>query len=87
MTNPFAGRASSLQGPPTDIQPVTPDDSANLPKVAIGLYVETGGTLAILTVAGQERSIEVPDFTIVPIGVRRVLATGTTADGIHALVL
>lgn len=87
MTNPFARRASSLHGPAADIQPVTPDDSADLPVVAIGLYVETGGTLLIVTVAGQQRTVELPYFTIFPVGVRRVAATGTTASGIHALVL
>ena len=87
MNNPFARRASSLQGPAADLQPVTPDDSADLPKVAIGLYVEAGGTLAIVTIAGEQRVVEVPDFTILPVGVQRVAASGTTASGIHALVL
>lgn len=87
MNNPFAKRASSLQGPASDIQPVTPNDSTDLPGVAIALYVETGGALAIVTVAGQERTVELPDFALLPVGVRRVAATGTTASGIHALVL
>ncbi len=87
MTNPFAGRTASLQGPATDIQPVTPDDSADLPNVALALYVENGGTVSIVTVKGESRAIELPDFAILPVGVRRVAATGTTASGIHAMVL
>lgn len=87
MTNAFSNRAASLQGPATDLQPVTPNDGADLPDVAIALYVETGGTLSIVTVAGQQRTIELPDFAILPVGIRRVAATGTTASGIHALVL
>ncbi len=87
MINPFENRAVSLQGPATDIHPVTPDDSANLQAVAIALYVQTGGTVSFETVAGGERQLEVPDFSILPVGVRRVNATGTTASGIHALVL
>lgn len=87
MTDPFASRAASLAGPARDIQPVTPDDAAELPEVALALYVETGGTLSITTVSQQMRELSVPDFTILPVGVRRVHATGTTAAGIHALVL
>lgn len=85
--NPFAHRARSIHGPATDALPVTPDDATDLPMVAIALYVETGGTLVIDTVAGETRTIAVADFSILPLGTRRVRATGTTASGIHALVL
>lgn len=87
MTNPFDDRALSLNGPATDIQPVTPSDSADLAAVAVALYVETAGTLSIVTVAGGTRTVAVTDHAILPVGVRRVNATGTTAQGIHALVL
>jgi hypothetical protein len=76
-----------MSGPATDALPVTPDDSADLVHVAIALYVVTGGTLVVDTVAGETRSIDVADFSILPLGTRRVRATGTTATGIHALVL
>ena len=85
--NPFKDRALSLSGPVTDALPVNPDDINDLPHVAVGLYAETGGTLSIITVVGETRTIAVADFSILPIGVRRVRATGTTAIGIHALVL
>lgn len=87
MTNPFENRVSSLSGPARDLLPVTPNDSVDLAEVAVGLYVETGGTLSIVTVAGGTRSVSVPDFSVLPVGVTRVRATGTTATGIHALVL
>ncbi|AHM03754.1 hypothetical protein roselon_01366 [Roseibacterium elongatum DSM 19469] len=85
--NPFQNRAPQLSGPATDALPVTPDDGADLSRVAIGLYVETGGSLSVVTVNGQTRSLSVADFSILPLGVRRVRATGTTASGIHAMVL
>ncbi len=85
--NPFATRSLSTSGPATDAQPVTPDDAADLPMVAIALYVETGGTIVVDTVAGQTRTIGVADFSVLPLGVRRVRATGTTATGVHAMVL
>jgi hypothetical protein len=85
--NPFAHRARSVSGPATDALPVAPDDANNLPMVAIGLYVETGGTVVVDTVAGETRTISVTDFSILPLGIQRVRADGTTATGIHALVL
>jgi len=85
--NPFKNRSHALSGPATDAFPVTPDDATDLPHVAIGLYVETGGTVSITSAAGGARQIVVADFSILPIGTRRVHATGTTATGIHALVL
>lgn len=85
--NPFAQRARSVSGPATDALPVTPDDTNDFPMVAIGLYIETGGTVVLDTVAGETRSISVADFSILPLGVCRVRDTGTTATGIHALVL
>ncbi len=86
-TNPFTNRVSSLSGPARDVAPVTPSDTTDLSEVAIGLYVETGGTLAITTVRGETRTVQVADFSILPVGVTRVHATGTAASGIHALVL
>ena len=86
--NPFANnRARSISGPATDALPVVPDDGADLAEVAVALYVETGGTLVLDSVAGATRTIAVADFSILPLGTVRVRATGTTATGIHALVL
>ena len=84
MSNPFSNRVSALSGPARDIAPVVPNDGADLGFTAVGLYVETGGTLTLVTVSGGTRSFSVPDFSIVPIGVSQVLETGTSAAGIHA---
>lgn len=87
MSNPFENRVSSLSGPATDIVPVVPNDGAELSEVAIALYVEIGGTVSVVTVRGNTRSIVVSDQSILPVGVRQVNATGTTATGIHAMVI
>jgi len=87
LSNPFENRVSSLSGPATDISPITPDDVVDFPEVAIALYVETGGILSILTERENIRSVAVSDQSILPVGVRRVNATGTTASGIHAMVI
>jgi len=87
MTNPFSNRSLSLSGPATDIVPVIPDDAVALSDVAIALYVEQGGAINLVSVGGEARNVQVSDFAILPVGVRQVMATGTTASGIHALVL
>ena len=87
MTNPFENRTSALSGPATDIILVTTDDVTEMNEVAVALYVETGGALSVLTARGGTRSINVTDNSILPVGIRRVNATGTTASGIHAMVI
>ena len=67
--------------------PVVPDDATDMAEVAVALYVEVGGNLSVLTSRGQPRTINVTDHSILPVGIRRVNATGTTANGIHAMVI
>jgi hypothetical protein len=87
MSNPFASRSASIAGPATDILPVTPSDATDLAHVAIALYVETAGAVSFVSVAGEVRTVALAAYSILPVGVRRVRATGTTATGIHAMVL
>ncbi|MDV4166759.1 hypothetical protein [Rhodovulum sp. FJ3] len=87
MIDPFNNRATSLSGPARDILPVTPSDTTDLSAVAVALYVETGGTVSFVAASGDTRTVTVGDFYILPVGARRVLATGTTASGIHALMV
>ncbi len=87
MTNPFENRAHSLSGPATDIQPVTPNDGVNLPFFALALYIEVAGAVSFVSIAGQTRTVNVAANSILPVGAMRVRATGTTATGIHALVI
>ena len=87
MSNPFSTRTASLSGPGRDYAPVTPNDSVDLPDMAIALYVETGGAVAFVSASGANRVVTVPDFGWLLCGVSRVLATGTTAAGIHAVTV
>ncbi len=88
MANPFNGRAVSITGPATDIVPITPSDTTDLNDVAIALYVENGGVVVFDSAAvGATRTVTVSDGMILPVGVRRIRATGTTATGVHALVI
>lgn len=86
MTNPFEARSADLSGPANDILPVTPSDVTDLPLVAVALYVERGGAVSLVTERGQTRLVQMTDNSILPVGLRRVNATGTTASGLHALV-
>jgi hypothetical protein len=88
MANPFSGRAVPISGPATDLIPVTPDDAADLPATAVALYAEGAGAVVIDTVSGDgPRTVSVAANMLLPVGVRRVRATGTTATGLHALVV
>lgn len=66
---------------------MTPDDVTDLPMVTIALYVESGCTVVIDTVAGEIRTLALADYSILPASTRRLREKGTTASGIHSLVL
>lgn len=69
---------------------VTPNDGADLPSTAFGLYIGTGGTLKVdCGHVGSDGERVTVSFAAVaagflPLRVRRVWATGTTATGIVA---
>jgi hypothetical protein len=87
MTDPFKNRVPNLNGPAMDLLPVTPSDSVDLPRVALALYVETGGVVSFESYLGQTRTVALADNSMLPVGTLRVNATGTTASGIHAFVV
>ena len=87
MADPFENQAVPLSGPATDIVAVTPDDATDLADVAIGLYVGTGGDVAIDTWQGSTVTVPVASWQILPVAVTRVRATGTTASQIFALTI
>ncbi len=88
--NPFANDRPGLNGFVYDLAPVVPDDATdniNGGDTAVGLYVETGGAVVITTASGDVRTVQVGDFSTLIVGVRRVHATGTTATGVHGLMV
>ena len=91
MANPFIyENAPDLSGLVKDMIEVTPNDSTDnvgTGNIAIGLYIETGGTVVFLNKDDNERTVIVPDFHPITCSVKRVKSTGTTASGIHALVV
>jgi hypothetical protein len=90
MANPFEGVSGQLNGSVYDMVPVTPaDGSDNLGtgNIAIGLYVTGEGNVTFHNKDGVSRTVTVPDNFYLICSIKRVLSTGTTATGIHALVL
>lgn len=86
--NPFKTRMVPLSGPAVDCVPVALDNDADLPTIAASLYVGgTAGNVHCVTVAGEERTIPVAAFSILPVGVLKVFETGTTATELFALVV
>jgi hypothetical protein len=90
MSNPFVDRKrEELNGSVTDMVPVTPADGADnvgTGNVAIGLYITGAGDVTFHNLDGVSRTIAVPDNFYLICSVKRVLATGTTATGIHAII-
>lgn len=86
--NPFASGEIPPHGAARDYVPVTPNDDTNLDKIAMALFVETGGAVAFIPVGNPDvtRTVTVPDNGWILCGAFRVKSTGTTATGIHALV-
>lgn len=91
MANPFIyENAPNQSGLVIDMVEVTTNDSSDnvgSGNIAIGLYIETGGDVVFLNKDGNERTVTVPDFHTLTCSVKRVKSTGTTATGIHALVV
>jgi len=65
---------------------VTPSDSADLAQLAFSLYVTGAGNVCFVGADGNEATWAVPANFVVPVVVKRVKNTGTTATGIHAIV-
>lgn len=72
--------------------PVTPSDSTDNMGISdynqvVGFYV-TGGGAVVFTSGGVDRTVTFPaNFYVTCSGVTRIKATGTTATGIHSLVV
>lgn len=82
----FSDFPTTLTAPGRDAAPVLPDDLADLPTLPRALYVGQGGTLAVRMAGGQEVAFEnLQGGMILPVRVRRVMATGTTATSLVAL--
>ena len=63
---------------------VTPSDTGEIR--ALALYIGTGGALRVLTASGDDVTFpNVPSGFLLPLEVRRVYSTSTTASNVVAL--
>ncbi len=87
MTDRFSNMAASIDGPATRAFAVAPSDEADLSEVTRGLYCGAGGDLNLVMSSGETVLFAaVSEGAIMPLRVKRVLATGTTAGSIVGLI-
>ena len=85
--DPFFGHAGSPSSPARRLLAVTPSDSAGPARYGC-LKVGGAGTVAMIAADdtdGAPQSWAAQAGEIIPVVVRRVLATGTTASGLVVL--
>lgn len=82
-----AADENSWSDPAENATAITPNDSTELSPVPRGIYVGTGGNLALLLVRDSVAVtfVNVPDGSIVPARALKVMSTNTTASDIVAL--
>lgn len=87
--NPGNDGNVTRDAPGIDLVPITPSDSTDLDTDARAIRCKpdgAAGTLRITTLAGQVRNTSIEVGEVLPVSVRRVHATGTTATGLEAFI-
>lgn len=86
MPDSFSGNQSGLESPAAGGAAITPHDSNELATWSRGIYVGTGGNIAVTMANGVDVTFTaVPQGVILPIRTKIVKATGTTASNLIAL--
>ena len=82
----FARSLDAVTSPARDAFPVTPNDSAALPRLPKALLIGSGGTLTLRAAdATADVTLSVIAGQLVPIRASHVRASGTTATQIVGL--
>lgn len=81
MADLFASHAPGLDAPAQKAFAITPDDNADLALSTRALYTGKGGTLVciLLDDSAEVTFTSLPSGMILPVRVKRVKSTGTTA--------
>lgn len=86
MSDAWAGTSTGISGPARNAAAVTPSDSTDLPVFARALTATGAGTVSVDFVgSGSSISLQLEAGAFLPVCVKRVRSTGTTATGIVAL--
>jgi hypothetical protein len=86
--DPLDNLSGGASGPGRRAASVTPSDASDLSSYARGLYVGGTGDLVVIPVGnadGAPVTFKAHPIGYMPVAVRRVLATGTTATNILAI--
>lgn len=82
MADRFKDRSSGLESPGYGATETTPNDSTDLPVTSRAIYVGTAGDLRVTTAGGDVVTFANLQAGILPMRVKRIHATGTTAGDI-----
>lgn len=87
IADPFKDTANSLSAPAADCFALNANDSADLPKATKAIYVGVGGDIRIRALdSDSDVTLQgVPSGSILPIRLRALRVTGTTAGNIIGL--
>lgn len=87
MPDRYASFTPGLESPATHGFSVSPNDSADLPETTRALFVGNDGAVSLVLASGASVVLAgVAGGAVLPLRVKRVLATGTTAGAIVGLV-
>jgi hypothetical protein len=87
MPDRYKTFSQSLTSPVIDGFAVTPSDGVDLPEQTRALYIGGGGAVSCVLAGGATLTFAgLLAGTVLPVRVRRVRATGTTATSILGLV-
>ena len=83
----FAGHSAGLDGPAARCFAVTPHASDDLPEMVRGLYVGGAGDVAVVDAEGGATTFRnLSAGQVLPVRLRAVRSTGTTATDLVGLV-
>lgn len=90
MADRFGSYGDTVSSPATRVTSIVPNDTNDLTDIPKGIYVGTGGDIAMIGLNAPAEATgvvwkNVPAGSLIPFRARRVLATGTTASNMLAL--
>lgn len=87
MSDRFEGSVAGLSSPASHAFAVTPSDGVDLPEVTRAVYVGGSGSLVATLSSGSTATFSgLIGGTILPMRIRRIHASGTTATALVGLV-
>ena len=87
MQDRFETINPGLDSPSSHGFSVVPHDSTDFAEVTRAIYVGNGGTISLVMMSGAVLQLSgVSGGSLLPLRVRRINATGTTASGLVGLV-